>query len=422
MPPAGLDNLKHIVVLMMENRSFDHMLGALTAQDNRIDGVTNNFSNPDMNGDPIVEQPLAEFQGQLDPDPDHHFPGVDLQIFGGVTPGPGRVANMQGFVKSYYQQQQNVAQSHKIMYYFPPKKLPVLTGLATQFAVFNGWFASIPGPTICNRAFAHYGTSFGQVGMNIFEWKGPYLSIYQRVLLAGRTAKIYYYDGPSSTMEIVNILNNQPKIFGTFDQFLKDCNKGELPDYSFVEPNYNDHDGDSEAQAASDQHPDHHVQHGEIFINKVYNAIFSNEELWKTTALLIVYDEHGGIYDHVKPPDCVADDDAFVAGPDKTETGASFAFDRLGVRVPAVLVSPWVPKNTVIPGPYQRNGRTFDHASIPATVMKFILKDFDPNTLLPANRQKFLAQSKREQAAGTFLDLLSDNRQPDGDLPSFEVQ
>ena len=210
MPPAGLDNLKHIVVLMMENRSFDHMLGALKAEDNRIDGVTNNFSNPDMNGDPIVEQPLAEFQSQLDPDPDHHFPGVDLQIFGGVPPGPGRVANMQGFVKSYYQQQQNVAQSHKIMYYFPPKKLPVLTGLATQFAVFNGWFASIPGPTICNRAFAHYGTSFGQVGMNIFEWKGPYLSIYQRVLLAGRTAKIYYYDGPSSTMEIVNILNFQP--------------------------------------------------------------------------------------------------------------------------------------------------------------------------------------------------------------------
>ncbi len=82
------------------------------------------------------------------------------------------------------------------MYYFTPEKLPVLTGLATQFAVFNGWFSSIPGPTICNRAFAHYGTSFGQVGINIFAWKGPYLSIYERVLLAGHTARIYYYDGP----------------------------------------------------------------------------------------------------------------------------------------------------------------------------------------------------------------------------------
>ena len=418
---AGLDKLKHIVVLMMENRSFDHMLGALMATNPQIDGVDGTQQNPDTTGAMVPVQPLAEFQSQLDPDPNHHFAGVDLQIFGGAPPGNGRVANMQGFVKSYFQQQQNVGQSHKIMYYFTPQKLPVLTGLATQFALFNGWFASIPGPTICNRAFAHYGTSFGQVGMNIFEWKGPYLSIYQRVLLAGRTARIYYYDGPSSTMEIVNILNNQPKIFGTFDRFLADCQSGTLPDYSFVEPNYNDHDGDSEAEAASDQHPDHNVQHGEIFINKVYNAIFSNEDLWTSTALLVVYDEHGGIYDHVVPPGCTPDDDAFTASADQTETGAPFKFDRLGVRVPAVLVSPWVPKNVVIPGPNQPGGRTFDHASIPATVMKFILKDFDPNTLSPGDKQKFLGQSKREQAADTFLDLLSDNKQPDDDIPSFEV-
>jgi len=422
MPPAGLDNLKHIVVLMMENRSFDHMLGALMAQDNRIDGLDGTQQNPDTTGQMVPVQPLAEFQGQLDPDPDHHFPGVDLQIFGGAPPGNGRVANMQGFVKSYYQQQKDVGQSHKIMYYFTPKKLPVLTGLATQFAVFNGWFASIPGPTICNRAFAHYGTSFGQVGMNIFEWKGPYLSIYERVLLGGRTAKLYYYDGPSSTMEIVNLLKNQSKIFGTFDQFLADCKSGNLPDYSFVEPNYNDHESDSGAEIASDQHPDHHVQHGEIFINNVYNAIFSNEDLWKSTALLIVYDEHGGIYDHVVPPDCAPDDDAFAASADQTEAGFAFKFDRLGVRVPAILVSPWVPKNVVIPGPNQPNGRKFDHASIPATVMKFILKDFDPNTLSPDDKKKFLGQSRREQAADTFLDLLSDSMQPDDDIPSFEVQ
>jgi phospholipase C len=163
------------------------------------------------------------------------------------------------------------------MYYFTPEKLPVLTGLAV--AVFNGWFASIPGPTICNRAFAHNGTSFGQVGMNISECRGPYLSIYERVLLANRTAKIYYHDRPSSTKEIVNLLRNQPKIFATFDQFLADCKSGDLPDYSFVEPNYKDHDSDSGAEAAPDQHPDHHVQQGEIFINNVYNAIFDNEEL-----------------------------------------------------------------------------------------------------------------------------------------------
>jgi phospholipase C len=166
MPP-GLDKLQHIVVLMMENRSFDHMLGSLKAKDPRINGLTGNETNPDTTGALVQVQPLAEYQSQLDPDPDHHFPAVDLQIFGGDE-SDSRVANMQGFVKSYFQQRKDVQHSHKIMYYFPSEKLPVLTTLATNFAVFNSWHASIPGPTICNRAFAHYGTSFGQAGMDVF--------------------------------------------------------------------------------------------------------------------------------------------------------------------------------------------------------------------------------------------------------------
>jgi phospholipase C len=386
MPP-GLDSLKHIVVLMMENRSFDHMLGALKTQNPLIDGLTGNESNLDTTGATVKVQPLAEFQSQLDPDPDHHFPAVDLQIFNGDTSSP-RVANMQGFVKSYYQQQHDVGHSAKILYYFTPDKLPVLTTLATEFAVFNGWFASIPGPTICNRAFPHYGTSFGQVSMDVFYVKEPYKSIYERMIAANpaHTAKIYYFDQASSTMEIVNLLQNQPKLFATYDQFLADCAAGTLPDYSFVEPNYNDHDGDDGEELASDQHPDHNVQAGEIFIASVYNAIKHNPALWASTALLIVYDEHGGIYDHVPPPACVPD--GFVAQPNDTGTGMPFAFDRLGVRVPAILVSPWIPKGTVV------SGRTFEHASIPATITKFFLGDYDP-------------RSPREKAADTFLDLLS---------------
>ena len=98
MPP-GLDALKHIVVLMMENRSFDHMLGSLKAVNPQIDGVDGTQSNPDTQGNKVFVQPLAEFQSQLDPDPDHHFPAVDLQIFGGDQ-SPNRVPNMQGFIKS----------------------------------------------------------------------------------------------------------------------------------------------------------------------------------------------------------------------------------------------------------------------------------------------------------------------------------
>ncbi|MGA2415549.1 MAG: alkaline phosphatase family protein [Candidatus Sulfotelmatobacter sp.] len=385
---TGLDQLKHIVVLMMENRSFDHMLGSLTAVNPQIDGITDQLSNPDTTGAVVKPQPLAEFQGQLDPDPDHHFPAVDLQIFGGNT-SPGRVPNMQGFVKSYFNQQEDVAHSQKIMYYFAQKQLPVLSTLALEFAVFNRWFASIPGPTICNRAFAHYGTSFGQVGMDVFYVKEPYKSIYDRMIAAGRTAKIYYYDTSSSTMEVVNLLQNEPKLFATYPQFLSDCANGSLPDYSFVEPNYSDHDTDDGEGVASDQHPDHNVQAGEAFIASIYNAIKQNAGLWASTALLVVYDEHGGIYDHVAPPNCSPNTpDGFAASANDTGMGMPFAFDRLGVRVPAILISPWVPKGSVV------DGRTFEHASIPATVTKFFLGSYAQRTA-------------REAAADTFVDLLS---------------
>jgi phospholipase C len=388
MPP-GLDALKHIVVLMMENRSFDHMLGSLKAGNPAIDGLDGTQSNPDTQGNNVVVQNLAEFQGQLDPDPDHHFPAVDLQIFNGDQNNP-RIPNMQGFVRSYFNQQQDVAHSHKIMYYFPQDKLPVITSLATNFAIFNRWFASIPGPTVCNRAFAHYGTSFGQVGMNIFYPKRQ--SIYERLEKAGRTAKLYYYDQASSTIEVVNLLQHQPHLFGTFDQFLADCKSGKLSDYSFVEPNYSDHDGDDGEEVASDQHPDHNVQAGELYIARVYNAIRENPDLWSTTALLIVYDEHGGIFDHVPPPDCTPD--GYSAGPADTGLNFTFTFNRLGVRVPAVLISPWIPKGRVV-------NEVFEHASIPASVTKRFVPNYDQTAGATQPR------TDREKAASTFLDLLS---------------
>src|SRR5262245_58199782 len=150
--------IKHIVTLMMENRSFDHMLGGLRASDPRINGLTGNESNPDSNNASVQVKPDAEYQGQLDPDPDHQFAGVNLQLYGNAEITSG-VPTMQGFIKSYFQQRRDVNHSHKIMYYFKPEKVPIITALARNYAVFNGWFSSIPGPTLCNRAFAHYGTS-----------------------------------------------------------------------------------------------------------------------------------------------------------------------------------------------------------------------------------------------------------------------
>lgn len=406
----GLQNLKHIVVVMMENRSFDHLLGSLKSQDSRINGLSGTENNPDTTNEPAKVQAKAAYQGQLDPDPNHAFAAVHQQLFYN-TPGPPATPSMQGFVRNYWEQEQNVSHSRQIMNYFKAPDLPVVTTLARSFAVFNGWFSSIPGPTICNRAFAHYGTSFGSVTMNPFEIREPFLSIYDRMLAGGRTAKLYYFDQASSTMEVVNLLSNQPQVFGTYKQFLEDCKAGVLPDYSFLEPNYTDHAGEGGGELlASDQHPDHNVHAGEIFIASIYNAIFDNPDLWKSTLLLIVYDEHGGIYDHVPPPYLdSANPDGFTAPATDTGTGAPFNFDRLGVRVPAILVSPWIPAHTVIAGPEDAaRGRVFEHASIPATVTAHFLGAY-------ANR------SKREIAAQTFLDFLTDQQQNDNDCPYFNV-
>jgi phospholipase C len=408
--PTGSDSLKHIVVLMMNGRSFDHMLGGLRKTYPNIDGLTGNESNPDPGGATVSVQPIADFQLQLARSPDNHFPAVDVQIFGGAPPNANRTANMQGFVKSYFTRQPRAESSHNVMYYFPSEKLPVLASLATEFAVFNGWFSSIPGPMICNRRFAHYGTSFGQVGMDISLPTNMQIpSIYERMLEAGRTAKIYYYDQVSSSTEMVNrsLLKRQASVFAPYSQFVADCHSGNLPDYAFVEPNYNDHAGPGGGQIlASDQYPSHNIQEGERFIANTYNAIRTNLNIWKSTALLIVYSQHGGLYDHVAPPKCTPDD--YVAEPDATGTGERFAFDRLGVRVPAILVSPWIPRGTIVPGPSQTSGRTFEHASIPATVTQFFLNGHNRGT-------------NREKHALTFLDLLGDEMRPDDDCIVFQL-
>jgi len=398
----GIQNLKHIVVLMMENRAFDHMLGALRATNPAIDGLVGSETNPDSTDVPVTVSPTAEYQSQLDPDPDHHFPAADLQIFGGVTTAqnPNRTPNMQGFVKSYSNQEANLGHSHLIMNYFTPQMLPCLTGLATEFAVFNRWFSSIPGPTLCNRAFAHWGTSFGQVSMDVFYWNKQYLSVYERLVAAGNTTRLYYYDEASSSLEVVNLLQNQPSLFGTFQDFLDACKNNQLPQYSFIEPNYTDHDAPdgSGELIACDQHPDHDVRAGEQYIATVYNAIRNNPNLWPNTAILVVYDEHGGTFDHVPPPSCTPD--GFVAQPSATGTPDAFYFDRLGVRVPAILISPWVQRGSVI-------NDVFEHASIPGTVTEYLIGQYD-------NR------SPREKVANTFLQYLNlPTQRADSDCPTF---
>jgi phospholipase C len=295
--------------------------------------------------------------------------------------------DMSGFVQNY-EQQAGAGRGGEIMRCFRPAQLPVLSALAREYAVCDAWFSSVPGPTLPNRAFAHFGTSFGRLDMSPDYFRAK-PSIYQRLRQAGKQGKIYYYDQASSTQGLTFLFSDQNKFFGLLGDFKRDCKKNTLPDYAFIEPNYKDHDG----MLASDQHPDNDVQAGDNFIRTIYEAIRQNDSVWKSSVFLVVWDEHGGLFDHEVPPP-VSHVDGFES------TSPAFKFDRLGVRVPAVVISPYVEAGTVDHTPYE-------HASIPATVTEQFIGD--PQVYSPFAREKW---------APTFLHLLND-QPPRTDTPSF---
>jgi len=375
---AGLDNLKHIVVLMMENRSFDHMLGFAATPNWQIDGLAGDEKNRDSVGEFAPVSDDARDSGDFTPDPGHALFDTLTQLYGDASTPVNQNPSMNGFVLSYEGKTHNSNNAHRIMKCFKPEKVPVLTQLARQFAVCDRWFSSIPGPTFPNRAFAHGSTSIGRVDMGI-NWLGMSKTIYELLGENNVDARIYYHD---STMAMTfKGLMNQGKYFGLFDDFLSECKKNNLPAYSFIEPRYaNGEDAVNNAFfSASDQHPDHNVEQGEILIRDTFDAIWNNQTLRESTLLVIVYDEHGGLYDHVPPPPAVNPDNKNWAG-NPNSLDPAFDFTRLGVRVPAVIISPYIPAGTI-------DRTQYDHSSIIATACKLLLKGVSNASLTNRDRQ-----------------------------------
>jgi len=359
-------NIKHIVVLMMENRSFDHMLGYLMMENPDIDGITDNlYTNTDTAGEPHRTTSGAEYQGQLIMDPGHDVDDVYFQMYGVPFGTPADQPNMSGFAQNY---QQQGGDPQDIMRCFTPQQVPNMAALARGYAICDQWFSSVPGPTLPNRAFAHFGTSFGRLDMSPLYFSNQ-PNIYSRLQAAGAQGKIYYYAQWSGTMGLTFLLTGQRQYFGMWGDFLSDCKKNRLPQYSFVEPPYYDNG----AVIAADQHPDHNIQAGDNFVRAVYEAIRSNDDTWHSTLLLVVWDEHGGIFDHAPPPS-VAHPDGF------TSTAPVFSFDHYGVRVPAIAISPYIQNGTV-------DHRLYEHASIPATATAQFIGD--PKTNAPYAREQW---------------------------------
>jgi phospholipase C len=368
-----LSQINHIVVVMLENRSFDHMLGFLYQSSNNVsatgqpfEGLTGKESNLDANGKPVTVFPITANvpHPYLQPgaDPGEGYLNTNSQLFGKQqAPAPITPANNSGFVTNFAFTLSNEAkqsgqvlpgtQPSQIMALYTPATLPILSRLATGYAVCDHWYASVPTETFPNRAFLALATSQGFVqDKSCSLYTAP--SIFTALTQKSVTWMIYGYDAPALTRGQIADIQHAPETqFGEFADFQKAAKAGSLANYCFLEPQW--------GTQGNSQHPDYDVSKGEQFLHDIYYSLM-NTPAWNQTLLIITYDEHGGCYDHVAPPEN-------AVAPDNSVGELGFDFKRFGLRVPTVLVSPLIAAGTV----FRTSSATpFDHTSILATVEK----------------------------------------------------
>jgi len=368
-------DIRHVVVLMLENRSFDCMLGMLYPNSDNFDGLIGTEFNPWHKPDgtqqniQVWKDPALTAQTVCipDPDPGELFRDIHMQLHGLAADGTVRTTgpDMSGFVDNYMRQDATTpaADPYSPMHYFTPDQVPVISQLARSFGVSDRWHASAPCQTWPNRFFAHTGTAAGYVDNAPPHFPYTMPTVFNRLSSVNQTWQIYFHDIPQSAT-LTELWEHALTNFSKFEtDFARDAANGKLPAYSFIEPRY--FTDTVLNRIPNDAHPPHNVAYSEALIASVYNAVRSGPG-WPNTLLIITCDEHGGCFDHVVPPAATPPD---VLRPD------GFDFGYFGVRVPAVIVSPYVPAGSIL----RPAGLTpFDHTSIIATLRK--LFNFAPLT------------------------------------------
>lgn len=288
--------------------------------------------------------------------------------------------------------------SQSVMSGFHPDSLAVYKTLVSEFAVFDRWFASVPASTQPNRLFVHSATACGATGnFEAMLARGyPQKTIFDNLEAAGVSFGIYYQNIPA-TLFYRNLrkLKYLPRFYPYGLSFKRHAKQGRLPGYVVVEQQYMD----LKLEPANDDHPSHDVYEGQMFVKEVYETLRASPQ-WNETLFIITYDEHGGFYDHVPTPVRGVPSPDEIVGVEPF----SFKFDRLGVRVPTIMISPWIDKGTVVHGPDGPFPTSeFEHSSIPATVRKLF------------NLPSFL--TKRDEWAGSFEGILQTRTEPRTDCP-----
>ena len=340
------DNLKkidHIVVLLMENRSFDHMLGYLKLEGGRsdVDGLTSDMAN-DFNGQTFNVHQLPKTAFNKDQDPCHDGNCVAEQLSNGNS----------GFVSNYAATHPNDPDPGIVMGYYNGANLPLYDHFAREFTICDRWFCSVDGSTWPNRLYAVTGRA-DKIKVNK---RVPLYNIpsFVRQLAAQRVSWRWY----CHDIATLRVTDDKYRVgsfshFAYFDKrsllsrrsFLDDAAAGDLASVSWIDPNFVDV-GFVGPSGSNDDHPPSDVMAGQELVLKLYNAVI-NSPNWEKTLLVILYDEHGGFYDHVAPPNAEDDDPNFRG---------------YGLRVPAFIVSPWVERGGV-------SSTLFDHTSIIKTIL-----------------------------------------------------
>jgi phospholipase C len=339
----NLQKIDHIVVLMMENRSFDHMLGFLKIELGRddVDGLTEGMSNR-YDGQTYPVHPAEGTKLVKAQDPCHSGWCVDEQLAG----------KSAGFVSNYVKTRKTVVGSPGIvMAYHTAEQLPVYAYLADQFCVCDKWFCSVPGATMPNRCYAVAGTS-GGLRDNHQPTRPYFMSSFVRRLTDDQW-RWYSHDYVPMLWLIDPVYGldkeAEPAYFDRRDvyghrSFLEKAAIGDLPAVSWIDPNF--YDLTFGPAGSNDDHPPSDLRAGQKLVLQLFDTL-ARSSLWEKTLLIITYDEHGGFFDHVQPP-VAADDRASMR--------------RYGPRVPALVISPWVKQRSV-------SSTVFDHTSIIKTIL-----------------------------------------------------
>ena len=320
LPPVEKSGIDHIVVVMLENRSFNHLLGWLPGSD----GMQAGLSYPDTNGKYVPTSRLgSDYQGCGFHDPDHTYDGTRQEYNNGLMDGFLRAAGNDKFAISYYAE----------------PDLPFHAALARNFTTCSRYFSSFLGPTNPNRMFLHAAQTDRLVN------EGPvctFPTIWDR-LADAKVPATYYYKNVS----VLGIWGPKyDNISSDSSKFFAEVAAGQLPSVAFVEPGWSTN-GDDE-----DEHPHANMLRGEHFLWKIYAAL-SASPLWSSTVLVITYDEGGGFFEHIPPPRAAAPN---TVDPDIVNGKA-----RLGFRVPTIIVSPWSRGTAATP---RISSVVYDHTSI----------------------------------------------------------